>query len=165
MTTYLKFPDEQTAQQVLAQWYVDRDITEIRETGGTTIDYTYEMVDADGDVERYYSLHELTEEEMVDLISDPDDEFVSMKLVGTRELPAVETVFVRTEQYWITSSHAHALDIIGTIYKPTGTMLQTEEGDFPETAPIPGWHCNLIGELPVEAEPYVVTPANPVRTY
>ena len=37
-----------------------------------------------------------------------------------------------------------ALDIIGTIYKPTGVMLTDEEGnEFPETAPIPGFHANL----------------------
>lgn len=66
---------------------------------------------------------------------------------------------------WATASHTHALDPVGTIYKSTGLTLSTPEGDYPEMAPIPGYHVNFIGQLPVEAEPYVVIPANPARVF
>jgi len=57
-----------------------------------------------------------------------------------------------------------AVDVIGTIWKPTGKMLQTEEGEVPEMAPLEGWHANVrhTAEAP-ELNPYRVTPQNPVR--
>ncbi len=57
-----------------------------------------------------------------------------------------------------------AIDVIGTIYKPTGKMLTTEEGEVPEMAPLEGWHANVrhTAEAP-ELDLYRVTPQNPVR--
>lgn len=66
---------------------------------------------------------------------------------------------------WATASHTHALDPVGTIHKPTGVTLSTPEGDFPEMAPIPGYHVNFIGTLPDAAIPYVVIPTNPARIF
>ena len=59
------------------------------------------------------------------------------------------------------------VDVIGTIYKPTGEMQQTEEGEVPVMAAVPGWHVNvrLMGILPDVLRSYRVTPANPVRTF
>lgn len=71
-------------------------------------------------------------------------------------------------EIWITASHTHALDVVGTIYKPTGVTLPSSEPgmpDFPEMAPVPGFHVNFIGELPAGATPYVVEPANPSRVF
>jgi len=36
-----------------------------------------------------------------------------------------------------------AVDVIGTIFKPTGKMLKTDEGEVPEMAPLDGWHVNV----------------------
>jgi len=36
-----------------------------------------------------------------------------------------------------------AIDIIGIIYKPSGNMIQSEEGEFPEMIPLEGWHVNV----------------------
>ena len=57
-----------------------------------------------------------------------------------------------------------AVDVIGTIYKPTGKMLQTEEGPAEEMAPVEGWHANVrhTADAP-ELAPYQVYPQNPVR--
>lgn len=68
---------------------------------------------------------------------------------------------------WVTGSHTHALDVIGTIHKPTGTMLTDEEGNqYPEMAPLDGFHINfLVDELPEALAPYVVVPTNPVRVF
>ena len=59
-----------------------------------------------------------------------------------------------------------AIDVIGTIYKPTGNMLKTEDGDAPEMAPIEGWHVNVrhIAEMP-ELQAWVVTPKTPSRVW
>ena len=57
-----------------------------------------------------------------------------------------------------------AVDVIGTIYKPTGKMLTTDEGEVPEMAPVEGWHVNVrhTDEAP-ELDAYKVEVATPVR--
>ena len=52
-----------------------------------------------------------------------------------------------------------AIDIIGTIYKPTGEMITTDEGEVPEMVPVEGWHANVRhnAEAP-ELEAYRVFP-------
>lgn len=59
-----------------------------------------------------------------------------------------------------------AVDVIGTIYKPTGKVLTTDEGEVPEMAPIDGWHVNVrhMGEA-AELENYKVFPATPARMW
>lgn len=59
-----------------------------------------------------------------------------------------------------------AIDVIGTIYKPTGKVLTTDEGPVDEMAPIPGWHVNVrhMGEA-LELAPFQVYPATPVRMW
>lgn len=57
-----------------------------------------------------------------------------------------------------------AIDRIGTIYKPTGNMLSTEEGEVPEMAPIDGWHVNVRHSAAApELAPFQVSPQTPVR--
>lgn len=69
-------------------------------------------------------------------------------------------------QQWQTASHTHALDAVGTIYKPTGVMLQSEMGEYPQMAPINGYHVNLmIDTLPVELDAYVINPVTPSRVW
>ena len=62
-----------------------------------------------------------------------------------------------------------ALDIIGTIYKPTGNVITTDDGlTYPEQAPIDGFHANIRGSLTDEQQaglPLVGTPANPYRVW
>lgn len=57
-----------------------------------------------------------------------------------------------------------AVDVIGTIYKPTGEMLTTDEGEVPEMAPVEGWHVNVrhTADAP-ELAAYQVFPQAPVR--
>jgi hypothetical protein len=57
-----------------------------------------------------------------------------------------------------------AVDVIGVIYKPTGKLLTTDEGEVPEMAPVDGWHANVrhTAEAP-ELEAYRVFPQSPVR--
>jgi len=58
-----------------------------------------------------------------------------------------------------------ALDIIGTIYKPTGNTLTDEEGmEYPEMAAIDGYHANLIAEAGLDL-PTIEAPATPYRVW
>ena len=69
----------------------------------------------------------------------------------------------------------HSLDVIGTIHMPTGNTLTSEpneDGDtfeYPEMAPIDGWHANLLlhGEDMPEALAgfEIEAPATPVRKF
>lgn len=59
-----------------------------------------------------------------------------------------------------------AVDVIGTIYEPTGNMISTEYGDTPEMTPVAGWHANVRHDEPApELEAYQVFPATPVRVW
>ena len=57
-----------------------------------------------------------------------------------------------------------AIDIIGTIYKPTGEMITTDEGEVPEMAPVEGWHANVrhTAKAP-NLTAYQIFPKSPVR--
>jgi hypothetical protein len=67
------------------------------------------------------------------------------------------------------------LDIIGQIHVETGEMIEVPESDeqgaheYPETAPIDGWHANLLlhgEEMPSELDPFVIEEPNaPVRRF
>ena len=68
----------------------------------------------------------------------------------------------------------HSLDVIGVIHVETGNMLTHEDSDgetfeYPETAPIDGWHANLLlhgEELPAALEPFVIeAPSTPHRRF
>jgi hypothetical protein len=66
-------------------------------------------------------------------------------------------------------SLSNMLDIIGTMYRETGTMLTTEDGmEYPEMEAIEGYHANLREDLTAaqEAElPTVDAPATPYRKW
>lgn len=61
-----------------------------------------------------------------------------------------------------------ALDVIGTIYKPTGVMVEQGGMQVPEMAAIPGYHANLRGDLTAEQVamlPQIVPPNAPSRVW
>jgi hypothetical protein len=60
------------------------------------------------------------------------------------------------------------IDTIGIIYKPTGETLMGEDGEYPEMAPIEGWHVNVRlvdGENGEVLEPFKVEPSTPMRVW
>ena len=85
----------------------------------------------------------------------------------------VETQVEDGDPYMVTHSHDYAIDVVGTLQEPTGTMLTDEEGnEYPEMAPMAGWHVNirLVGDAvreTVEAldETHGVTPETPMRVW
>ena len=55
-----------------------------------------------------------------------------------------ETQVPEGSPYLVTTTHDYAIDIVGTIYKPTGNTLTNPEGhEYPEMAAIDGWHINI----------------------
>lgn len=75
-----------------------------------------------------------------------------------------------TEETWneqtILVPKYSAVDVIGTIYEPTGNMISTEYGDTPEMTPVAGWHANVRHDKTApELEAYQVFPATPVRVW
>ena len=79
-------------------------------------------------------------------------------------LAALEAAGLLTEDgEYITASHTHSLDVIGTI---TRGGEWDDEGNvitLPEV--LDGWHLNYQGELPEGWEEFAVYPANPVRKW
>lgn len=60
------------------------------------------------------------------------------------------------------------LDVIGTIWKPTGETTTSEDGMIvPEMSMIDGYHANIRGITPEQAAllPTIDAPANPVRKW
>ena len=59
------------------------------------------------------------------------------------------------------------IDTIGVIYKPTGEVLQGEDGAYPAMAPLEGWHVNVrvVAEDATALEPYMVTLTAPMRVW
>ena len=59
-----------------------------------------------------------------------------------------------------------AVDPVGVIHKPTGAMLQDAEGnEYPEMAPVSGWHVNLSDSVPELVSFEIAPPATPSRVF
>ena len=55
-----------------------------------------------------------------------------------------ETITIEGEPYLVQYTPDYAIDVVGLIYKPTGNTLTDSEGsEYPETAPVTGWHVNI----------------------
>lgn len=130
----------------------------------------------------------MTEEEVI--IEAPKRDFY-LRLSAESDMPTVLSAFYRQDYvtnvdeegvetqvedgdpYMVTHSHDYAIDVVGTLHEPTGTMLTDEEGnEYPEMAPMAGWHVNirLVGDAvreTVEAldETHGVTPETPMRVW
>lgn len=80
-----------------------------------------------------------------------------------------EQSFVFPEVF--SAKEGYALDIIGTISKPTGNVIEGEDGiSYPEMTQVAGYHANLRGTLSEEqltilADVLIDAPANPARVW
>lgn len=76
------------------------------------------------------------------------------------------------DPYLAMSSANYCIDLVGTVYAPTGVMLTDDEGfEYPERAPVDGYHVNVRwvgGERDkietIDAE-YGMAPATPYRVF
>lgn len=64
---------------------------------------------------------------------------------------------------FITASHNHALDVIGTITR--GGEWDDEGNVVVPPTTLDGWHVNFQGEVPDGWGQYAVTPESPVRRW
>ena len=55
-----------------------------------------------------------------------------------------------------------AVDVVGTIHRPTGNML---EDDVPEMVALPGFHINLSDTVTGFAQFEIEPPATPARVF
>lgn len=71
--------------------------------------------------------------------------------------------------YIATPAGPSAVDVVGTIHKPTGRYTQGELGPMPVFAALDGWHVNLScapGDCPADLQPFVIdAPATPSRVF
>lgn len=90
------------------------------------------------------------------------------------QVPVIDVIDGVPTQAGMQDGHALAggvaLDVIGTIYKPTGGVLTVDGMEVPEMAPIPGYHANLRGDLSDEqraalAGLLIDPPAQPYRVF
>ena len=115
-----------------------------------------------------------------------------IKLASEADLPTVFAAFYRQDYttvvdpetgeetqtpegdpYLVMHDSDYAIDLVGVIYEPTGNVLtDAEDNEYPETAPVPGWHVNvrLMGDArraDVEAidATYGVIPNSPSRVW
>ena len=100
-------------------------------------------------------------------------DFYTQDYVTVVDEEGVETQTPDGDPYLVAHSHDYAIDVVGVIHEPTGTMLTDDEGnEYPETAPVDGWHVNvrLVGDAKretVEAldATHGVTPNSPSRVW
>lgn len=84
-----------------------------------------------------------------------------------------ETTQIEGDPYLVMHTADYAIDIVGVIDGPTGNTLTDAEGfEYPEVAPVAGWHINirLMGDVRrADAEAldaaYGVTPNSPSRVW
>ena len=118
---------------------------------------------------RDFHLRLSAESDMRTVLAD----FYRQDYVTVVDEEGVETQVEDGDPYMVTHSHDYAIDVVGTLQEPTGTMLTDDEGnEYPEMAPMAGWHINirLVGDAKretVEAldETHGVTPETPMRVW
>ena len=108
-----------------------------------------------------------------------DEAALHSALVGagiliSAQVPVIEIIDGVPTQTGVQDGHALAggiaLDVIGTIYKPTGKTLTVDGMEVPEMAPIAGYHANLRGDLSDEqraalSDLLIDPPAQPYRVF
>ena len=109
------------------------------------------------------------ESDMPTVLSD----FYQQDYITNVDEEGVETQVADGDPYLVAHSHDYAIDVVGVLQEPTGTMLTDDEGnEYPEMAPVDGWHVNvrLVGDAmreTVEAldATHGVTPNSPSRVW
>ena len=100
-------------------------------------------------------------------------DFYTQDYVTNVDDEGVETSVADGDPYLVQFTHDYAIDVVGTIYEPTGNTLTDDEGiAYPETAPADGWHINirLVGDAMRETvedldASHGVTPNSPSRVW
>jgi len=116
-----------------------------------------------------FHLRLASESDMPTVLAD----FYTQDYITVVDEEGVETQTPDGDPYLVAHSHDYAIDVVGLIHEPTGTMLTDDEGnEYPEMAPVDGWHINirLVGDAKREAvealdATHGVTPNSPSRVW
>jgi hypothetical protein len=104
----------------------------------------------------------MTDELMIEEQTTPCNDFY-LKLASEAEMPTALAAFykqdyttivdpetgeestqIEGDPYFVSDTADYAIDVVGVIQKPTGVTLTDDEGyEYPEMAPLDGWHVNL----------------------
>jgi len=69
------------------------------------------------------------------------------------------------ETYDVSKYPEHSIDVVGTIYKPTGETTLVDGLEQPVMAALTGWHVNVRGPENEALAAYAVDVATPVRVW
>lgn len=76
---------------------------------------------------------------------------------------AEDTLFDKTDEGGLIPKGDFVVDMVGVIYKPTGKVINSDEGPINEMGPTPGWHVNLRGPDADKFKQYEVEVKMPVQ--
>lgn len=87
-----------------------------------------------------------------------------MKFLRFTSEAAARTAFADhlIEGEWPAYVGTAAVDVVGTIHRPTGNML---DDDVPEMSALPGFHINLSDSVPDLAAYEIERPSNPAQVF
>jgi len=96
-----------------------------------------------------------------------------IKLTSEAAMLTVLSAFYDEEGEFVGNTTDYAIDVVGTLYDPTGVTLTDDNGmEYPEMVAITGWHVNirLLNDTKrtiVESidEIYGITPTSPSRLW
>lgn len=98
-----------------------------------------------------YEVKTYTTDEPVNAIGNPESEYQ-----------------FETKSYNVNVPKFANLDVIGTIYAPTGEFTEDTNGNkLPVMEALPGWHVNVrvVNEDFSEVQQFAINPKNPVRIW
>jgi len=96
-----------------------------------------------------------------------------LKLTNEASMPTVLSDFYNEDGELVSNTSDYSIDVVGTLYEPTGNTLTDDEGmEYPEMQAMTGWHVNirLVGDAVRETvetldTSYGVTPDAPQRVW
>ena len=96
-----------------------------------------------------------------------------IKLTDEAAMTTVLSDFYNDENEFVPNTSNYAIDVVGTLSKPTGNTLTDDNGmEYPEMQALDGWHVNirLIGDEVREAvealdTSHGMTPSTPQRIW
>ena len=106
-----------------------------------------------------------------DLTAMPEEDLTPMPIGPFFRFPDAETGMaaldaaglLNEDGSFITASHNHALDVIGTITR--GGEWDEDGNVITEPEVLDGWHINTVGIDPEPWQEYKVNPKHPVRVF
>lgn len=88
-----------------------------------------------------------------------------LRFISESAARAAFSEYLTEDNDWPAYIENAAVDVIGVICRPTGVMLKSAEGEYPEMAPLPGFHINLSDSVPGLEQYEIESPTTPARVF